>query len=71
MLPAARGTVKHVTALESVGSMEKGKGSAEKAPRQQSESQEDEGFASSFLFLRPAAGQHWGKEKQSVQFYRL
>lgn len=49
----------------------KGKGSAEKAPRQRSESSEDEGFDSSVLCLRPAAGLHWGKEKQSIQFYRL
>lgn len=28
-------------------------------------------FASSVVSPRPAAGQHWGKEKQLVQFYRL
>lgn len=71
MLPAVTGAVKNPAALKSVAWIGQGKGSAEKAPRQQSESWKDKGFASSVLSSRPAAGQHWGKEKQSVQFYRL
>lgn len=61
VLPAVRGAVKHSTALKSMVGIEKGKGSAENAQRQRTESREDEGFASSVLSLRPAAGQHWGK----------
>lgn len=63
--------MKHGTALEGVVRIGKGKGSAEKAPRQRSGSSGDEGFDSSVLSLRPGAGLCWGKEKQSVQFYRL